>query len=80
MADLVAHARSGSLGADLAWGEGRAARAANRSGVVALDERGQILNGGWTVGLTETAAWVNPWGTPTRPAQSPPRAQPTLRS
>ena len=51
------------LGVDLAWGEDRAEKAANRSGVVALDLHGQVLNAGWTTGLAETADWVNAWGT-----------------
>lgn len=44
------------LGIDLAWGEGSSAKPANRSGVVALDEHGQVLNAGWTIGLVDTAA------------------------
>ena len=50
------------LGIDLAWGEGSSAKPANRSGVVALDERGQVLDAGWTVGLADTAAWIDAQG------------------
>jgi predicted RNase H-like nuclease len=46
------------LGIDLAWGEGTAARPANRSGVVALGPDGEVLVAGWTVGLDETADWI----------------------
>lgn len=46
------------LGIDLAWGEGSQDRPANRSGVVALDRAGKILDVGWTIGLGETEAWV----------------------
>jgi hypothetical protein len=41
------HAVMRFLGIDLAWGEGSAAKPANRSGVVAIDEEGQILDAGW---------------------------------
>ncbi|HEV2771570.1 MAG TPA: DUF429 domain-containing protein [Thermoleophilaceae bacterium] len=46
------------LGIDLAWGEGSQARPASRSGVVALDPDGRIVNAGWTLGLAETIEWV----------------------
>lgn len=36
------------LGVDLAWGEGNATKAANETGVAALDGNGDILNAGWT--------------------------------
>lgn len=46
------------LGIDLAWAEGSTTRAANETGVVAVDETGSILEAGWTVGIDETAAWM----------------------
>lgn len=46
------------LGIGLAWGEGTVAKQANRSGVVALDPRGRVLDAGWTVGIDETVSWV----------------------
>lgn len=51
------------LGIDLAWGEGSASRPANRSGVVALQPSGEIIDAGWTIGLDATAAWVEQFGT-----------------
>jgi predicted RNase H-like nuclease len=50
------------LGVDLAWGEGSSEKAANRSGVVAIDEGGRVLDAGWTIGLDETVAWMTEWG------------------
>ncbi len=50
------------LGVDLAWGEGSTQKAANRSGVAALDEHGRILDAGWTTGIVETAEWMDEWG------------------
>jgi predicted RNase H-like nuclease len=47
------------LGVDLAWGESSVVRPANRSGVVALDEHGRILDAGWTTGIDETVAWMD---------------------
>jgi predicted RNase H-like nuclease len=46
------------LGVDLAWGEGSYAKPANRSGVVALNSGGRIVDAGWTVGLDETVRWI----------------------
>lgn len=46
------------LGVDLAWGEGSDAKPANRSGVVALDSGGRVVDAGWTVGLDETVRWI----------------------
>ena len=46
------------LGIDLAWGEGSSSRSANRSGVVALEPSGEIVDADWTVGLDETVAWI----------------------
>lgn len=46
------------LGIDLAWGEGSEQRPANRSGVVALETTGKILEAGWTSELDETIEWV----------------------
>ncbi len=49
------------LGVDLAWGEDSAEKPANRSGVVALDKSGCILDAGWTSGVKETFTWINSW-------------------
>ena len=49
------------LGVDLAWGEGSVDRAPNETGVVAVDGSGRILDAGWTVGVTATAAWMATW-------------------
>ena len=49
------------LGVDLAWGEDSAEKPANRSGVVALDKSGSILDAGWTSGVKETFTWINRW-------------------
>ena len=46
------------LGLDLAWGEGTEDRPANRSGVVAIDSGGKVLDAGWRRGIEETATWV----------------------
>jgi predicted RNase H-like nuclease len=46
------------LGVDLAWGEGSEAKAANRSGVVALEPDGMIRNAGWMIGLEPTIDWI----------------------
>jgi predicted RNase H-like nuclease len=52
------------LGIDLARGEGSSAKPANRSGVVALDEHGRMLDAAWTIGLADTAAWIDAHGAP----------------
>lgn len=49
------------LGIDLAWGEGSTERAANETGVLAVDCDGEILDAGWTVGLAATVEWVEQW-------------------
>ncbi len=46
------------LGIDLAWGEGTDVKPANRSGVVALDPNGTIVDAGWTIGLEATQRWI----------------------
>jgi predicted RNase H-like nuclease len=46
------------LGIDLAWGEGSEAKPANDSGVVALDQSGEVVDAGWTSGLASTQAWI----------------------
>jgi predicted RNase H-like nuclease len=46
------------LGIDLAWGEGDEQRAANRSGVVALEPDGNIVDAGWTIGTEHTLEWI----------------------
>ena len=46
------------LGIDLAWGEGSQVRPGSRSGVVALEPDGRIVNAGWTSGLAETIEWI----------------------
>ncbi len=47
------------LGVDLAWGEGTDKKAANETGVVALEADGTIIEAGWTVGIEKTRAWIN---------------------
>jgi hypothetical protein len=42
------------LGVDLAWKDGSDEKAANETGVVALEPSGEIVAAGWTVGLEET--------------------------
>lgn len=49
------------LGVDLAWGEGDATRAANETGVAALDGHGNVLDAGWTIGCAATADWIEGW-------------------
>lgn len=51
------------LGVDLAWGEGSETKAANRSGVVALEPSGTIDDAGWTIGLEATIDWIKQHGT-----------------
>ena len=46
------------FGVDLAWREGTAKKAANETGVAALDESGKLVHAGWTVGFDETAIWI----------------------
>jgi predicted RNase H-like nuclease len=46
------------LGVDLAWGEGSESRPANRSGVVALEPSGAIVDAGWIIGLDATHGWI----------------------
>jgi predicted RNase H-like nuclease len=46
------------LGIDLAWAEGSDARPARDSGVVALDQSGEVVDAGWTNGLAQTEAWI----------------------
>jgi len=45
------------LGIDLAW-HVPPDRAANQTGVVALEPSGTIVAGGWTVGIAATLAWI----------------------
>jgi len=52
------------LGIDLAWGEGTQAKPANRSGVVALESSGVIIDAGWTIGLDDTVRWIEDHSTP----------------
>jgi len=47
------------LGVDLAWGS--TATAGNETGVTALDERGTVLDAGWTVGRDATRRWIHDW-------------------
>jgi hypothetical protein len=46
------------LGIDLAWGEGSEVKPAHDSGVVALDQSGEVADAGWTSGLAPTQAWI----------------------
>ena len=43
------------MGIDLAWGQGNKVR---ESGVVLLNQNGDIAEAGWTVGIPETIEWV----------------------
>jgi predicted RNase H-like nuclease len=45
------------LGIDLAWGEKPSSSAA-ASGVVALEQTGDIVDAGWTRGVDATVEWV----------------------
>jgi hypothetical protein len=45
-------------GRRLAWGEGSQFRPANRSGVVALESSGGIVDARWTTGLDATLDWI----------------------
>jgi hypothetical protein len=47
------------LGIDLAWGEGTENKPANRSGVVALEPDGTIVDAGWTIGIDQTLLWID---------------------
>lgn len=49
------------LGIDLAWGEGRAGRPANETGLVVVDSSGQVLDAGWARGLDATVEWMARW-------------------
>jgi predicted RNase H-like nuclease len=49
------------LGVDLAWKDGSDEKAANETGVVALEPSGEIVAAGWTVGLEETFEWIETW-------------------
>ncbi|WP_251858257.1 DUF429 domain-containing protein [Herbiconiux sp. L3-i23] len=46
------------FGVDLAWGVGSAARPANESGLVVIDERGVVIDAGWARGVDEVAEWI----------------------
>jgi predicted RNase H-like nuclease len=50
------------LGIDLAWAEGSGASPARDSGVVALDQSGEVVDAGWTKGLVQTQAWIVEFG------------------
>jgi predicted RNase H-like nuclease len=50
------------LGIDLAWAKGSDARPARDSGVVALDQSGEVVDAGWTNGLVQTQAWIAEFG------------------
>jgi predicted RNase H-like nuclease len=47
------------LGIDLAWGEGNSTKAANETGVAALERDGNVLDAGWTIGLGATVDWID---------------------
>lgn len=46
------------FGIDLAWGEGSAAKPANETGLVHLDDAGRVVNAGWARGIRDVADWV----------------------
>ena len=45
------------IGIDLAWADD-GNRKPNESGVVMLDPKGTVVRAGWTVGVTDTVAWL----------------------
>ena len=45
------------IGIDLAWAD-CGTRKPNESGVVVLDPNGTIVNASWTIGVTDTVAWL----------------------
>lgn len=49
---------SAYLGVDLAWGLGTERRAANETGLAALDEHGNVLDAGWARGVDAVTEWV----------------------
>ncbi|GAB2984423.1 DUF429 domain-containing protein [Frigoribacterium salinisoli] len=53
-----------SLGVDLAWGEGTAARPPAETGLVVLDADGSVLDAGWARGLDAVHAWITAWVVP----------------
>jgi predicted RNase H-like nuclease len=52
------------IGIDLAWAEGNSAKAANETGLVALDPSGVVVDAGWAVGNQEVLEWVARLATP----------------
>jgi predicted RNase H-like nuclease len=46
------------LGIDLAWGEGSATKAANETGLAAIDSNGTIVAAGWARGIDAVVEWV----------------------
>ena len=48
----------GFAGIDLAWSEGVGSKRPKESGAVMLDAQGHVLHADWTVGVTDTAEWV----------------------
>ncbi|MFJ7494129.1 DUF429 domain-containing protein [Streptomyces sp. NPDC097727] len=46
------------IGIDLAWAQGGARTKPNETGVAAIDDRGVVIECGWTLGLEETMAWL----------------------
>lgn len=51
-----------AVGIDLAWGEGSPGRPPHPTGVAAVDDSGQIVAAGWTVGVEQTLAWIDELG------------------
>jgi predicted RNase H-like nuclease len=49
------------LGVDLAWKDGSDGKAANETGVLALEPSGEIVAAGWTIGLEQTFDWIGRW-------------------
>jgi predicted RNase H-like nuclease len=46
------------IGVDLAWGLGSATKAANETGLVALDADGTVVDAGWERGVEAVALWI----------------------
>ena len=47
------------IGIDLTWREGTTDRVANETGVIAVEQTGEVIDAGWTCGTAETLAWID---------------------
>jgi len=46
------------IGVDLAWGEGTNEKSANETGLVEIDETGNVLDAGWARGIEAVVDWL----------------------